>query len=401
MKRRIYEILFAVLTGLLSVSCVYDYTPEDDEIQGLEIPLVVIDGDINVGDITTVTVGYTQPLLGEEENTLPSGVSVCVESESGERYAGVMREDQSNVFDVDTRSLDLNGRYRLAVSVPGRGNYISSYKKVLISPQIDSITYTVAEDRESAKIEITTHNDNTDDFLYCKWNYVENWESNAIYPAQIEFDKYKNEMRELSQEEIFQRTYCFSEAKSVWTYIANTEKLSQNLIYKSILKEIANTDTRVMELYSISVVQRALDREAYNYWDNIKKNTSGTGGLFGPQPSDMRGNIVCDANPDEVVLGYINVSTLSFKRTFIDWAKEQIFRVDCALEMLVKMRYTENGEPIYVWKQYYGKGYRPYVFSDWEMFGPAHKNYALWAEKDWCTDCRLYSNSTKPDFWPR
>ena len=165
MKRRFYEILFAVLIGLVSVSCVYDYIPEDDEIQGLDVPLVVIDGDINVGDITTVTVGYTQPLLGEEQNTLPPGVSVCVESESGEKYPGVMREGQMNVFEVDTRSLDLNGKYRLAVSVPGRGNYISSYKKVLISPQIDSITYTVAEDRESAKIEVTTHNDDSDDFF--------------------------------------------------------------------------------------------------------------------------------------------------------------------------------------------------------------------------------------------
>ena len=399
MKRRFYEILFAVLIGLVSVSCVYDYIPEDDEIQGLDVPLVVIDGDINVGDITTVTVGYTQPLLGEEQNTLPPGVSVCVESESGEKYPGVMREGQMNVFEVDTRSLDLNGKYRLVVSVPGRGNYISSYKKVLISPQIDSITYTVAEDRESAKIEVTTHNDDSDDFLYCKWNYVENWESNAVYPATLEYNKYEDTMRELSPEEIYQRTYCFSEAKSVWTYIANTEKLSQNVIYKSILNEIPNTDTRVMKLYSISVVQKALDRDAYCYWDNIRKNTSGTGGLFGPQPSEMRGNIVCKENPDEVVIGYISVSTLTTKRAFIDWSKEQIFKVDCAVVVVRHMEYTDQGEPIYMWRKYYNWGYRPWVYYDYD--GIPTKDKAYFVEKEWCTDCRTYSNSTRPDFWPR
>ena len=42
-------LLLGALVALGVVSCVYDYTPQDRDIEGLDRPLVVIDGDI-IGD---------------------------------------------------------------------------------------------------------------------------------------------------------------------------------------------------------------------------------------------------------------------------------------------------------------------------------------------------------------
>lgn len=401
MKKNLYRILTIVLLAA-TTGCVYDYEPEDGDIQGLDNPLVVIDGDIVAGGITKVRIGLTKSLT-EEEEVLPLGASVWVESESGEILSGRVLEDEINGFEVNTENLSLQGRYRLGVSIPGRGEYLSAFKSVLVSPPIDSVTYSVADDRSYARIEVTTHDDvafargnDTDGFLYCKWNYTENWESDAVHPAQLEYDPKSGNMKELGQEEMNARHYCYSEAESAGTFVANTEKLRENVIYKSVINEIPNTDTRLMRLYSITVRQKALDKEAYIYWENIRNNTSGTGGLFGPQPSEVRGNIVSTTHPGEIVLGYVNVSTVREWLLFVDWTREKIFSTECVEVPVPKVKPPDkpDGDSQPLWPGYYTQGYRPVRYNG------LTKEEAFWALEK-CTDCRVYSNGTKPDFWPR
>lgn len=381
-----------LIVPLMLFSCIYDYDPKDKDLEGLNSPLVVIDGDIIVGGITRVKVGFTRSLT-EEQKVLPLGASVWVESEGGEILSGRVLEDETNGFEVNTAGLSLQGRYRLGVSIPGRGEYLSEFKGVLVSPPIDSITYSIPDDRSYARVEVTTHNDasgsgnGTDGNLYCKWNYTENWESDAVYPAELEYDPNRHNVRKLEWPEILARKYCFSEAGSKGTFIANTEKLSENIIYKSVINEIPNTDNRLMKLYSITVTQTALDKEAYIYWENIKKNSSGTGGLFAPLPSEVNGNIHCTTYPQERVIGYVNVSTISQKRAFIDWSVKKLFWIVCNRQLVP--RTAEDGALL--WPQFFYNGYRPHVYND--------NGITYWALEK-CTDCRSYSNSTRPDFWP-
>lgn len=389
------KILMIVLSGFLACSCVYDYEPEDDYIQGLYKPLVVIDGDIIVGGVTHVKVGFTQPLIANVDSvvTVPLGASVWVESEAGEVLSGIELEE--NEFVIDTEDLSLQGSYRLGVSIPGRGEYRSAFKPVLVAPAIDSITWSVARDRSYAMIEVTTHNREEGGKLYCKWSYSENWESIAVYPSQLEYDVRSGRMKKLEDTETVERQFCFSEAKSAGTYIANTEKLSENVIYKSVVKEIANTDSRLMRLYSINVSQKALDKEAYIYWDNVRHNTSGTGGLFSPQPSEVRGNIGSVTTEGEVVIGYVSVTTISQKRAFVDWTSEKLYYTECKEELVPKLLPSDkpDAEPKPLWPGYYTQGYRPVRYA------AGSTEEAYWAMEK-CTDCRVYSNSTRPDFWP-
>lgn len=389
--------IFIILAGILAGGCVYDYQPEDEDIQGLDKPLVVIDGDIVVGGITRVKIGLTQSLTADEDTieVIPLGANVWVESDRGEILSGVESDYRINEFVINTEYLSLQGRYRLGVSIPGRGEYLSAFKGVLVAPAIDSITWSVANDRSYARIEVTTHNDSSAEKLYCKWSYSENWESNAIYPAQLVYDVKSGAMTKLSTEETVQRQYCFSEAESVGTYIANTEKLSENVIYKSVVKEIANTDSRLMRLYSINVTQKALDKEAYFYWDNIRNNSSGTGGLFSPQPSEVRGNIECVTTEGEIVIGYVNVSTVSQRRAFVDWTNELVYLTGCSEVLVPKLAPSDkiDAEPKPLWPGYYTQGYRPVRYCEGKT------DEAYWAMET-CTDCRVFSNSTRPDFWP-
>ena len=383
--------IFKSFLALISVcalagSCVYDYEPKDARVQGLGKPLVVIDGDIIVGGITKVKVSLTEP-LAEDAAVLPLGANVWVESQSGEIIPGLSVETDTNTFEINTTGLQTTGRYRLGVSIPDRGEYISQFGDVMISPPIDEITWSISPDSTYANIEVTTHNTGKEK-LYCKWNYAENWESDAVHIPYLDFNPNTSILRDLTPDETAERAYCFSEAVSTDICIASTEKLAENIISKSVIRRIANTDMRARGLYAITVFQKALDKEAFLYWETLNKNIGSTGGIFSAQPSEHRGNITSLTSPEEVVIGYISVSTQTQMRAFIDWETMKFFKAECIFHIL-----KESSEDLYKdLKNYFYNGYRP-VFRQKELG-------ELYLSALKCTDCRSYSNSTRPDFWP-
>ena len=380
-------LLFCALVICAFCSCIYDYTPDDASLQGLDDPLLVVDGDILVGDFTKVKLSYTESILDEVED-IPLGVTVMVESESGEMVNAFSVEEEPGVYQADTRELDMGGKYRLFISVPGRGEYVSEFKSVMISPPIDEITWSIAPDSTYANIEVTTHNIGKEK-LYCKWNYTENWQSDAVFIPYLDFNPNNNMLWELDSEERTKRSVCFSEAASSDICIANTEKLSENLINKSVVRSIANTDMRARGLYAITVTQKVLDKEGYVYWETLRRNIGETGGIFSAQPTELIGNIKSVTNQNEMVVGYISVSTTSKMRAFIDWSPTGFFKTECNLITLK----TETEYFIKEMKTYFHNGYRP-------VFMPETGDL-IYLSTLQCTDCRSYSNSTKPDFWPR
>lgn len=390
MKWRFSSILFLLSMAVAGSGCVYDYEPKEISTRAAENSIVVIDGDIAVGSITTIRVNITEPLIKGEEVVLPLGASVWVEEEGGSIYSGVEKEDEVNAFEINTTGLSLQGRYRLGVSIPDRGEYLSEFRRVLITPPIDSITKAITPDNLTAYVEVTTHTENAGaadtSRLYCKWNYEENWESPSVYVPSIEWDRKFQMVVELSEEEKGERHFCFSESVSSEVLIGNTEKLTENRIYKQIIAKIPNNDSRAKSLYSIKVSQQALDKDAYVYWEVMRRNSSDIGGLFSSQPTEVVGNIKNVSNPGEQVVGYINVATVQTRRAFIDWGETDFYKSGC-----VMTRVPQGFDFVVIMNSYVSSGNR-LVFRTYEG--------ALWGSTVECVDCRLHSNSTKPEWWP-
>ena len=57
--------------------------------------------------------------------------------------------------------------------------------------------------------------------------------------------------------------------------------------------------------------------EAFEFWDNLKKNTEQQGSIFGPRPFADYGNIRCLTDVSEPVLGYISACTIAQQRIYI------------------------------------------------------------------------------------
>ena len=391
MAKRYFKFLAVALLLFVMGGCVYDFMPQGDDIQGLDKPLVVLEGDIIVGGITEISLKSSRSILDENSKSGIDfyGSSVWVESEDGKVWYGEGDFFEEGKFYVNTSDASLGGSYRLCVSVPGKGEYASSFKPVMISPAIDSVTYTLAQFSASLRVEVSTHNESTEP-LYCKWSFREDWESNAEITPYLNLIRNGNNvvLEEITDEQQEVMIKCYSKAFSNDIYIADTEKLSKNVIFKKELNTIYKPSRKFSSMYAITVTQTAMDKEAYQYWSAVKAGISGTGGLFAPMPNEVRGNIVSTTTPDEIVLGYIGVSTATQARKFISAHEVMMFSITCEEAV-----YSNKD-----WPDVAGAGMLPIRYQETPE-GDENKNAAYWTTSQ-CADCRRTSNSVRPDFWP-
>lgn len=202
----------------------------------------------------------------------------------------------------------------------------------------------------------------------------------------LRYNKDKNNLEAIPGEELGMRYYCWEKDSSTGIYIASTEKLSKNVVYRQPLKTIYPTDRRISLLYSLLVSQIALTQEGYIYWETLKKNTDETGGIFAPQPSEMRGNLESITNTGEPVIGFISASTVTQKRIFVSNQQLRVYKntTICPLDTL------KRGD----WGLAAESGANE-VIEDLPQFGAASWVVAR------CANCvKAGGTKNKPSFWP-
>jgi hypothetical protein len=150
------------------------------------------------------------------------------------------------------------------------------------------------------------------------------------------------------------------------------------------IKTIYNTDKRLSYLYAIEVFQKGLSEEAYKYWETLLKNNDGSAGIFAPQPNEMRGNMFCADDPDEMVLGYISCCDTKSRRIFIDRVDHRIYKSE--------ENCFQESKTVDLWKSMYKSG--------WDVVDvDPISGEIFWAPRK-CVDCRVNGTKNKPSFWP-
>lgn len=387
MKR--YTLLFLTALALLAGSCIYPFEPNGTvKTSGI----VVIEGDILVGEESLFRVFYSQELDETKTDTRLINSLVTVESSSGEVLNGEIYNPAGNTLDwndlyykVDTRGLDRTKEYRLHVVTTDNGrNYYSEWLSVEETPEMTNLSYKV--DREDGRLRFYVSTEGKEDQRYYKWTYKEDWEYHAKVLAMTEYEPISMTMTEIFG--IRNWYYCWDKDRSEDIMIASTTTLSQNKLVDHEIYSLSNTDKKLQFLYSTEVMQQAVPYKAYVYWNTLAQNSDNVGGLFSPQPSEMRGNLYCYDDENEVVLGYIGCSTVSKMRLFFDNVQEKFNGEYVVCE-------PEIALPKSSWSRYYKLGY-DVAWS--EEFDGAVTYY--WMKKD-CVDCRTAGGTkNKPSWWP-
>ena len=363
-------------------SCVYDYHPD---VVG-QAGYVAIEGDILVGDTCSFDVRLSTDLEDKRNTGEPLSYTLRVESSDG-----VVYPLQDNY--VDLTAADTLRDYRLVVEVtaPFHRTYASQWAPVQITPPIDSLSYAISDDRSSLDINISTHSDGS--LGYLRWKASETWEYHSgtyalwfYAPAGTEYKGRTIGTGSIITYEDDENVYwCWASEERSDVLTAATTTLSEDRLVNYTLYSFSNMDRKISHIYHVELTQIRLSEEGYRYWEKMRSNSTDVGGLFSPEPSELRGNLVNVDDPDELVLGYVSVATASRVRKFIENNK---------------LAFCFWRGPLYGDKILPPSLYESYYLSGWRVGYMTESGDYYWLPGE-CVDCRRIGGGTKdrPSWW--
>ena len=303
-------ILFA-LTG-----CIERYFPKTEGIGDI----LAVEGIITNG-IAKITLTYSASLDESLYKMKYENLAlVYVECDDGTKST-MTRSSGNGIYLIETGELNAGAKYRLVIQLDGE-EFHSSYIAPAITPPVD-VSFTHDPVNSKISIHLTTTG-NANQPGYYVWSYKEDWEIYALkyelsWPIQYT-DKNGNLVTGVfynylhSPENVY---YCWKADSSKYLILGSTDKLSENTIRERELKNFNCASDRISVLYRIKVRQNTLNKEGYDYFENLRKNADQTGNLFGTIPSELMGNIRCVSNPGIPVIGYVDVSTISTNELYL------------------------------------------------------------------------------------
>ena len=316
-------LLFGFLC--LCVGCIQEFIPVGiAEERGV----LVIDGTIQDGESVfylSYSMGISDSLDGSE---FINNATVYVESNDGMRITAILSGNGKYI--AQTAVLDTLREYRLSATINGR-TCESEFLKPTISVEIDSVFPVKPTKLSPVEICVATH-DPINRSNYYRWQFRETWEvrtelyANARYLEDengkvIDWDRFI-----LHNQFTSENTYtCWGRDTSNTFLIASTEKLSENRITQQTLITIPNTHDKLSRLYRIEVEQMQLREAAFRYFTDVKERSERTGDIFSPVlTSGLRGNIYWCDNSEDLIIGYIEVATVTTKDRYI-WESEGLY----------------------------------------------------------------------------
>jgi hypothetical protein len=267
---------------------------------------LVIDGVINAGnDSTFIKLSRTKKFENGIVIDHETGAQLQVEGDDNSSYPLVETVPGTYV----TSGLNLNSahKYRLRIKTTNSKEYLSDFVVVKNSPPIDSVGF--AAQPSLLTIYANSH-DATNATKYYRWEYTEAWQFHSTYESF-----WDGTAPRAKENYVY---FCYGKDTSSYITLANTTKLTNDVVYQTPITTIDPSSEKIEIRYSIEVKQYALTSDAYSFWDNLHKNNETNGTIFDSQPSDNQTNYHCLTDPGELVVGYLSVGSVATKRIFID-----------------------------------------------------------------------------------
>lgn len=358
--------------------------PFDPNLPIMPQGYLVVDGYINAKGVTQIKLSRTVPLDQKKIFKPELNATLQIQGEDNSTYSFIA--SASGTYFSASNTLNPSIRYRLRIRTKDNKEYLSDYAIVKITPPMDSISWT--KEIDGLQIYVTTHDDQNKS-IYYRWEYDETWEIISAFPALYKYENGKIIPRDANDPNI---DICWKYDTLRNIVLQSSEKLEKDIINLKPLCFIPYLDERMGVRYSIQVRQYALDKQAYQFYELLQKNTESIGTIFDPQPSVLSGNIHSLSTPGELVIGYIGITTMQQQRIFIDARRLDVATYNILREC-VSRDLPNNPDSIRV----YIPAYWPYdaIFG----FGPPIPiKYRIALPK--CVDCRVRGgNNVKPSFW--
>jgi Domain of unknown function (DUF4249) len=398
------KFVFSLIAVLALSTCIDPYSPK---LKGYK-SLLVVDGLITDAN-TSYTVKLSTTI--QEQNITPSTVSdaaVFITDDAGNNFN--LNSWGNGIYKTDSiKFTGIIGRtYTLHIITQEGNEYVSDPCSMLSVPDIDSVYYArdqelVNNETESQEgIMIYLDSKAGDNNQYYRWGFEETWKFRVPDPKKYDYiNGYIVPVAQVKE-------YCWKSIKSDIILVRSVLSGAATPVKKEPIFFIAsNKSDRLMSEYSILIKQYSISRNEYEFWDNLKRVNESGADIFASQPFPVISNIHNINNPNEMVLGYFQVSAVKQKRLFIPFSEFVRLHLpfyhydDCErIEKAPSDYATQFGPPV-TFDDLYSLFC---IKSDYVFIEPVYNSVTNALEKlvfttPECADCELTGTSNKPDFW--
>lgn len=269
---------------------------------------LVVEGFINISGETKISLSRSTNLKDTSKIVPERRASVLIENEQNARF--MLPESSPGKYTLTASGLTAGAKYRLRIKTTS-SEYLSDFVDALQTPEIDSLNFKIRNN--GVQFYSNTH-DNSNKIKYYRLDFDETWRYTSLYDSSVEYINSSLEPRTPSKSIFF----CWKTNFSNEIILASSNNLASDVIVDNPVSYVSAESGKLSLGYSILVKQYALNKEGFEYWQTLKKNTEQLGSIFDPQPSLASGNIKCLTNPKEPVIGYLSASSITSKRLFFD-----------------------------------------------------------------------------------
>jgi hypothetical protein len=308
--------LSITLLVILSIctTCIEPYNPK---ISGSNTRLLVVEGMISdQPGVHHVRLSYTRNI----NETIPltaTGAIVSIEDDAGNIFP-LTETTTDGLYASDPSLQGVVGRsYSVRILIDDK-EYISEPELMTPGAPISSITAsfenevilkgtsTLAQDVVLFFIDVENEDGASDYYKYA-------WD--ATYKIISPFSGNPDSCTATIGTVLPQWCYL-NDQSSAFINVLSMEKY-KGQVYQQHYFSYVNPNIKFMSRYSLNVKQYSITKRAFQYWENIKKQSeNGSSYLFDPIPSRIVGNIKSVTNPDVIALGYFMASSVQAKREF-------------------------------------------------------------------------------------
>jgi hypothetical protein len=382
------KMFVAGMVMLLFAQCKQSYDPQ---IEPKNIKLLVVEGFLNSGQGPT-TIRLSRTVNLKDTAIMPElGAQVNVEDENGSSFT--LTGNTKGEYSIAQLILNNNVKYRLHIKTTNGKEYASDFTSVKYTPSIDSITW----QREDGGLRLYANaHDPQNATKYYQWKHEETWEFHSTSYSSLKYIR-DNTNRVIGlvykypDHRVDTTIYkCWKTVNSSAIILGSTEKLTADVVNLPV-QYIEPNSEKLSVLYSLNLKQYALSQGEYLFLQKMKKNTEQVGTLFDPQPSELSGNIHCLTDPNEIVIGYVEISQEQTKRIFIynNQVSGWNYQSGC-YQTIIDNKLDSIAK--------YGRDLYPTVPFAISPLGDILQFYVTYNED--CVDCTIRGINQKPFFWP-
>lgn len=373
---------FSILICLVVIyGCREPYAPD---IRNFDQEVLVVEGYIEVGGgKTSIKLSSSQPIYTD----MPSFPLLMAEVVifGVQEGSWLLNAEGDGVYST-AEILPENQSYTLSITL-GQGEwYMSEEITPIFTPEFD-----VSFEKNEGDIKVYANTYGNEAAQYFIWQYDETWKYRTPYTSFFEYDEATGTMVLLSQDEL--TNMCWNEDFSSRVILEASSRYENNQIFQKELTQIDSLSEKLGIRYRINVKQYAIDREAFIFWEGIRRNSDDIGDIFSPMPSLASSNIYHTENPEKPVIGHISAGKSQSRTLYINKSEIGAWRVvipqynGCTIDTVATADYYEA---------FVQNNYVPIneLCNEFPCLG-------FLATTRGCVDCTLRGGGslTKPEFW--